>query len=130
MPRRSLTRLYQDEFTNYSLAKFQQDLLAGITVAAVALPLALAFGVASGADAAAGLVTAVLAGIVIGLLGGAPYQISGPTGAMSAVLIVLVSRYGLQGMWLAALLAGIMLTLLGIFRLGRVVALIPAPVIA
>ena len=82
MPRRSLARLYKDEFSNYSLAKFQQDLLAGITVAAVALPLALAFGVASGATAAAGLVTAILAGFLIGALGGAPYQISGPTGAM------------------------------------------------
>lgn len=123
-------RMWRREFADYNRDKLQKDVLAGITVAAVALPLALAFGVASGADAAAGLVTAVLAGIVIGLLGGAPYQISGPTGAMSAVLIVLVSRYGLQGMWLAALLAGIMLTLLGIFRLGRVVALIPAPVIA
>ncbi|HRQ37686.1 MAG TPA: SulP family inorganic anion transporter [Chloroflexota bacterium] len=123
-------RMWQREFANYNRDKLQRDVLAGITVAAVSLPLALAFGVASGADAAAGLVTAVLAGLVIGLLGGAPYQISGPTGAMSAVLIVLVSRYGLQGMWLAAVLAGIMLTLLGIFRLGRVVALIPAPVIS
>src|SRR5688500_19948517 len=97
MPRRSLARLYKDEFTGYSLAKFQQDMLAGLTVAAVALPLALAFGVASGATAAAGLVTAILAGIAMGLLTGAPFQISGPTGAMSAVLIVLVSRYGLEG---------------------------------
>ncbi len=62
MPRRSLAQLYRDEFTGYNSAKFQQDLLAGITVAAVALPLALAFGVASGANAAAGLVTAILAG--------------------------------------------------------------------
>jgi sulfate permease, SulP family len=123
-------RMWRREFAGYNRETLQKDVLAGITVAAVALPLALAFGVASGADAAAGLVTAVLAGLVIGLLGGAPHQISGPTGAMSAVLIVLVSRYGLQGMWLAALLAGIMLTLLGIFRLGRVVALIPAPVIS
>ena len=97
MPRRSLARLYRDEFGGYSLSKFQQDLLAGLTVAAVALPLALAFGVASGATAAAGLVTAILAGFAIGMLSGAPYQISGPTGAMSAVLIVLVQRYGLQG---------------------------------
>ncbi len=74
MPRRSLTRLYQDEFSNYSLARFQQDLLAGLTVAAVALPLALAFGVGSGATAAAGLVTAILAGFIMGLLGGAPYR--------------------------------------------------------
>lgn len=121
--------MWRREFAGYSRATLQKDVLAGITVAAVALPLALAFGVASGADAAAGLVTAILAGIVMGLLGGAPYQISGPTGAMSAVLIVLVNRHGLEGMWLAGLLAGIMLTLLGIFRLGRVVALIPGPVI-
>ena len=76
------------------------------------------------------MVTAVLAGIIIGLLGGAPYQISGPTGAMSAVLIVLATRYGLEGVWLAGLLAGAMILALGIFRLGRVVALIPSPVIS
>ncbi|MBK8822460.1 MAG: SulP family inorganic anion transporter [Anaerolineales bacterium] len=130
MPRRSLARLYKDEFSGYSLAKFQQDALAGLTVAAVALPLALAFGVASGASAAAGLVTAILAGIIMGLLGGAPYQISGPTGAMSAVLIVLVSRYGLEGIWFAGLLSGILLLIIGIMRLGRFIAFIPAPVIS
>ncbi|NOT03371.1 MAG: SulP family inorganic anion transporter [Anaerolineales bacterium] len=130
MPRRSLVRLYQDEFSGYSLAKFQQDLLAGLTVAAVALPLALAFGVASGASAAAGLVTAILAGVIMGLLGGAPYQISGPTGAMSAVLIVLVSRYGLEGIWIAGLISGAFLLLIGIMRIGRFIAFIPAPVIS
>jgi SulP family sulfate permease len=130
MPRRSLVRLYRDEFKGYSLAKFQQDLLAGLTVAAVALPLALAFGVASGASAAAGLVTAILAGVIMGLLGGAPYQISGPTGAMSAVLIVLVTRYGLEGIWIAGLLSGFILLLVGIMRLGRFIAFIPAPVIS
>lgn len=67
MPRRSLARLYKDEFTGYSLARFQQDVLAGLTVAAVALPLALAFGVASGATAAAGLVTAIVAGFTSGI---------------------------------------------------------------
>src|SRR3989304_3742454 len=96
MPRRSLSRLYKDEFSNYTLAKFQQDLLAGLTVAAVALPLALAFGVASGASAAAGLVTAILAGLIMGFLGGAPSQISGPTGAMSAGRIVLFLLFGLE----------------------------------
>ena len=130
MPRRSLTRLYQDEFSGYSFAKFQQDALAGLTVAAVALPLALAFGVASGASAAAGLVTAILAGVIMGLLGGAPYQISGPTGAMSAVLIVLVSRYGLEGIWIAGLLSGFLLLLIGLMRLGRFIAFIPSPVIS
>ncbi len=130
MPRRSLTRLYRDEFTGYSLAKFQQDVLAGLTVAAVALPLALAFGVASGASAAAGLVTAVLAGVVMGFLTGAPFQISGPTGAMSAVLIVLVQRYGLEGIWVAGLLSGALLLVIGLMRLGRFIAFIPAPVIS
>jgi sulfate permease, SulP family len=130
MPRRSLARLYKDEFTGYSLAKFQQDLLAGLTVAAVALPLALAFGVASGASAAAGLVTAIIAGLVIGALAGAPFQISGPTGAMSAVLIVLVQRYGLEGIWVAGLLSGVFLLIIGLLRLGRFIAFIPAPVIS
>jgi sulfate permease, SulP family len=130
MPRRSLTRLYKDEFSGYSLAKFQQDLLAGLTVAAVALPLALAFGVASGASAAAGLVTAILAGFLMGALTGAPFQISGPTGAMSAVLIVLVQRYGLEGIWVAGLFSGALLLLIGLLRLGRFIAFIPAPVIS
>jgi SulP family sulfate permease len=130
MPRRSLARLYRDEFSGYSLAKFQQDLLAGFTVAAVALPLALAFGVSSGASAAAGLVTAILAGIIMGLLAGAPYQISGPTGAMSAVLIVLVSRYGLEGIWVAGLLSGALLFVIGLLRLGRFIAFIPSAVIS
>lgn len=130
MPRRNLARLYKDEFTGYSPAKFQQDLLAGLTVAAVALPLALAFGVASGASAAAGLVTAILAGIIMGLLTGAPFQISGPTGAMSAVLIVLVQRYGLEGIWVAGLFSGALLLLIGLLRLGRFIAFIPSAVIS
>jgi len=130
MPRRSLARLYKDEFTGYSLAKFQQDLLAGLTVAAVALPLALAFGVSSGASAAAGLVTAILAGFIMGALTGAPFQISGPTGAMSAVLIVLVQRYGLTGIWVAGLFSGLILLIIGLLRLGRFIAFIPAPVIS
>ena len=130
MPRRSLARLYKDEFAGYSLAKFQQDLLAGLTVAAVALPLALAFGVASGATAAAGLVTAILAGFIMGALTGAPFQISGPTGAMSAVLIVLVQRYGLEGIWVAGLLSGILLLVIGVLRLGRFIAFIPSAVIS
>lgn len=129
MPRRSLAQLYRDEFSGYNTTKFQKDILAGITVAAVALPLALAFGVASGATAAAGLVTAIIAGILIGALSGAPYQISGPTGAMSAVLILLVSRYGLQGVWIAGLLSGFFLLLIGLLKLGRFIAFIPSAVI-
>ena len=129
MPRRNLAQLYRAEFTGYTADKFRQDLLAGLTVAAVALPLALAFGVASGATAAAGLVTAIIAGLVIGALSGAPYQISGPTGAMSAVLIVLAQQYGLTGIWLAGAVAGILLLVIGLLRLGRFIAFVPAPVI-
>mgnify|MGYP005978222691 CR=1 FL=1 len=79
------------EFAGYNADKLLKDVMAGLTVCAVALPLALAFGVSSGASAAAGLVTAILAGIVIAILGGASYQVSGPTGAMSAVLIGIVA---------------------------------------
>jgi SulP family sulfate permease len=124
-----LLSLYQREFADYDWKAFQRDLLAGLTVGAVALPLALAFGVASGATAAAGMVTAILAGVLIAGLGGASYQISGPTGAMSAVLIVLAQRYGLPGVWVAGVMAGIFLVLLGVFRLGRYIAFIPSPVI-
>lgn len=126
---RNLRQLYRDEFRHYNFSRFRQDLLAGLTVAAVSLPLALAFGVASGANAVAGLVTAIIAGFIIGALSGAPYQISGPTGAMSAILIVLVQKFGLQGIFIAGLMSGAFLTLIGILRLGRFIAFIPAPVI-
>src|SRR5574341_171671 len=125
-----LPGLLKREFAGYNFAAFRADLLAGITVAAGALPLALAFGLASGATAPAGLITAILAGLLLGGLGGAGYQISGPTGAMSAVLIVLASRYGLEGIWVAGLLAGIIILLLGIFDLGQIVNSIPTSVIA
>ena len=126
---RDLLSLWRREFAGYSSSTLRSDLLAGTTVAAVALPLALAFGIASGADATAGLVTAVLAGVLIGVLGGAPYQVSGPTGAMSAILLLLAVREGLSSVWLAGAMAGLILILLGLLRMGRVVNLIPAPVI-
>jgi sulfate permease, SulP family len=129
MPRRNLKQLYASEFSGYNLHKLRQDAMAGLTVAAVALPLALAFGVVSGATASAGLVTAVIAGFVIGALSGAPFQISGPTGAMSAVLIVLAQKYGLTGIWIAGLMSGVFLTIIGLLRLGRFIAFIPSPVI-
>jgi len=129
MQRLSLWDLWRREFSHYSAGKFRQDLLAGLTVAAVALPLALAFGVASGASAAAGLVTAILSGLIIGALSGAPYQISGPTGAMSAVLIVIAQRVGMEGVWVTGLIAGMIILVIGILRMGRFVAFIPSSVI-
>jgi sulfate permease, SulP family len=124
-----LISIWRTEFQNYTLATFQRDLLAGLTVGAVALPLALAFGVASGSTPAAGLVTAIVAGLVIAGFGGAAYQISGPTGAMAAILIGLSIRYGMGGVWVAGLLAGVALIALGLFRLGRYISFIPSPVI-
>ena len=103
--------------------------MAGLTVAAVALPLALAFGVSSGADAASGLITAIVAGIFIGLLSGASYQISGPTGAMSAILITLSAKYGIQGVLTAGLLSGVLLLIMAALKIGKLVSYIPAPVI-
>lgn len=125
----NLLQLWRREFSGYNAGKFRQDLLAGLTVGAVALPLALAFGVASGATAAAGLVTAILSGIIIGALSGAPYQISGPTGAMSAILIVIANRYGLEGAWVTGVMAGFIILFVGLLRMGRFIAFIPAPVI-
>ena len=117
------------EFSGYNKQKLSKDLLSGITVAAVALPLALAFGVGSGASAASGIVTAIIAGLFIGALSGASYQISGPTGAMTAILVSLVAQYQLQGVFIACLLSGILLLLAGIFKLGDLVSFIPLPVI-
>ena len=119
----------KNEFSGYNLNKLLNDLMAGITVAAVALPLALAFGVSSGADAAAGLITAIVAGVVISIFSGASYQISGPTGAMTAVLVTIVMRYNIQGVFIASLMAGAILLTLGILKLGKLVNLIPMPVI-
>lgn len=118
----------KQEFSHYP-ADFPKDLMAGLTVTAVALPLALAFGVSSGANAAAGLITAILAGVIIGALGGGFYQISGPTGAMAAILVSLVAKHGMRGIFLATFLAGVVLCLAGLLRLGRMVSFIPAPVI-
>lgn len=117
------------EFAGYNPTKLSKDLLAGITVAAVALPLALAFGVSSGATPAAGLITAIFAGLIIGVLSGASYQISGPTGAMTAILLSLVAQYKLQGVFIACFMSGVILLLCGILKLGGLVSFIPLPVI-
>ena len=126
---RNYVQQLKKEFKNYSGADLIKDLMAGLTVAAVALPLALAFGVSSGATAAAGLVTAIIAGLVIGAFSGGFYQISGPTGAMAALLMSVIAGYGLQGVFAATLIAGVLLVLCGIFHIGRLTSFIPAPVI-
>ena len=119
----------KNEFRGYNAAALTKDIMAGLTVAAVALPLALAFGVSSGADAASGLITAIIAGVIIGALSGGYYQISGPTGAMAAILMSLVANYGMDGVFIATLIAGIILLVAGVLHLGKLTSFIPAPVI-
>lgn len=119
----------REEFKGYNGKRLSRDLMAGITVAAVALPLALAFGVSSGATAAAGLVTAIIGGVAISLLSGASFQISGPTGAMTAILVTLASKYGMQGILISCFFAGVILVAAGILKLGRIIYYIPSSVI-
>ena len=117
--------------TDYLLepAAVRSDLLAGLTVGVVALPLALAFGISSGVGAAAGLVTAVVAGIVAAVFGGSHHQVSGPTGAMAVILAPVVATHGLGSLALVTLAAGLIVLVLGLARLGRIVTYIPWPVV-
>lgn len=105
------------------------DVLAGLTVGVVALPLALAFGVSSGMGATAGLATAIVAGLVAAVFGGSRLQVSGPTGAMTVVLIPVVAAYGVKAVAVVGLMAGILLVALALLRIGRFVGFIPAPVV-
>ena len=107
----------------------RRDVLAGVTVGVVALPLALAFGIASGLGATAGLVTAVVAGIVAALFGGSHVQVSGPTGAMTVVLVPIVATHGPDGVLVVGLMAGVILVAMGLAGAGRYVRFIPLPVI-
>ncbi len=121
----------KNEFKGYNGAKFSKDLMAGLTVAAVALPLALAFGVSSGADAAAGLITAIFAGIIMGVFSGASFQISGPTGAMAAILLPIAAapEFGTQGVLIAGMISGIVLLISAVIKIGKLVSYIPGAVI-
>jgi len=107
----------------------KQDLIAGLTVAIVALPLALAFGVASGLGAQAGLATAVIAGIVAAVFGGSNFQVSGPTGAMTVVLVPVVHHYGVSGVLMVGFMAGLVLIAMAVARLGQYVRYLPVSVI-
>jgi SulP family sulfate permease len=112
------------------VAHWRGDLTGGLTAAVVALPLALAFAVASGVDPKAGLYTAIVAGIIAAIFGGSPVQITGPTGAMAVILVGIVAKYGIEKVWIAGVMAGIIQVALGIAKLGRLVKFIPYPVTA
>ena len=114
---------------NYSKETFMSDLMAGIIVGIVALPLAIAFGIASGVSPEKGIITAIIAGFIISLLGGSKVQIGGPTGAFIVIIYGIIQQYGEAGLIVATLMAGVILILLGIFKLGAVIKFIPYPII-
>ncbi len=120
-----------DSLRTYNRETFMKDLMAGIIVGIVALPLAIAFGIASGVTPEKGIITAIIAGFFISLLGGSKVQIGGPTGAFIVIIYGIVNNpdYGLQGLLIATILAGIILVALGAFRLGALIKFIPYPII-
>lgn len=117
------------EIQNYGWRDLRHDALAGVTVGLVAIPLALAFAIASGVPPARGLITAIVAGFLISALGGSRVQIGGPTGAFIVVLYGVVVKFGYQGLVLATLMAGVMLIVAGLLRLGKYIRLVPGPVV-
>lgn len=113
----------------YDKQTFVSDLIAGIIVGIVALPLAIAFGIASGVSPQQGLITAVVAGFLASLFGGSDFLIGGPTGAFIVIVYGVVSQYGISGLIIATFLAGIMLVLMGVFKLGTIIKFIPYPIV-
>ena len=114
---------------NYSAAKFRSDLIAGIVVGIVALPLAIAFAIASGVTPTVGFVTAIIGGFIVSALGGNSVQIGGPTGAFIVIVYNIIQLYGLSGLAMATFMAGCILLLMGLFRLGTVIKFIPYPIV-
>src|SRR4051794_20125012 len=115
---------------NYSWRQFGGDLVAGLVVGVVALPLAMAFAIGSGVPPERGLFTAIVAGFLISALGGSRVQIGGPTGAFVVIVFGIVAKHGYDGLVLATLMAGVMLVIMGFSRLGAAVKFIPYPVTA
>ena len=114
---------------HYSKQTFAADLMAGIIVGIVALPLAIAFGIASGVSPEKGIITAIIAGFIISLLGGSKVQIGGPTGAFIVIVYGIIAQYGEKGLIVATIMAGVLLVLLGLFKLGTIIKFIPYPIV-
>ena len=114
---------------HYNKKTFMADLMAGVIVGIVALPLAIAFGIASGVSPEKGIITAIVAGLMISLFGGSKVQIGGPTGAFIVIVYGIIQQYGMQGLTVATLMAGVFLILLGVLRLGTIIKYIPYPIV-
>lgn len=113
----------------YNKTTFLSDLMAGVIVGIVALPLAIAFAIASGVSPEKGIITAVIAGFIVSALGGSKVQIGGPTGAFIVIVYGVIQQYGISGLTVATIIAGVLLVLLGVFKLGTVIKFIPYPVV-
>jgi len=114
---------------NYSKKQFTTDLLAGVIVGIVALPLAIAFGIASGVTPEKGIITAIVAGLIVSVLGGSKVQIGGPTGAFIIIIYGIIQQYGFEGLTIATLMAGVFLIMFGILHLGTIIKYIPYPIV-
>jgi SulP family sulfate permease len=114
---------------NYSKEKFVSDLMSGTIVGIVALPLAIAFGIASGVSPERGLTTAIIAGFLISFFGGSSVQIGGPTGACISIVYGIVQKFGIEGLAIATIMAGLMLILMGVLKLGTIIRFIPYPIV-
>ena len=118
-----------DTLKNYSKKQFTTDLLAGIIVGIVALPLAIAFGIASGVTPEKGIITAIVAGLLVSVLGGSKVQIGGPTGAFIIIIYGIIQQYGFEGLTIATLMAGVFLIMFGVLHLGTIIKYIPYPIV-
>ncbi len=116
-------------FKDYNASRFKNDLIAGIVVGIVALPLAVAFGIASGVTPTVGLITAVIGGFLVSMFGGSTVQIGGPTGAFIVIIYGIIQQFGLTGLAIATFMAGLILIALGLFHLGTVIKFIPYPIV-
>lgn len=114
---------------NFNRAQFTTDIVAGIIVGVIAIPLAISFGIASGVGPTEGLVTAIIAGLIISALGGTKVQIGGPTGAFIVIIYGVIQQYGLNGLLIATIMTGIMLIIMGVVKLGSVIKFMPYPII-
>ena len=114
---------------HYNRETFVKDIIAGIIVGIIAIPLAIAFGIASGVGATEGLVTAIIAGFIISALGGSRVQIGGPTGAFIVIIYGIIQEFGTGGLAIATIMAGIILVLMGLFKLGAIIKFMPYPII-
>lgn len=119
---------FSGRFKGYSLHSFQKDLISGVVVGIIAIPLGMAFAIASGVKPEYGIYTTIIAGILISLFGGSKYQIGGPTGAFIPILFGIVATYGFENLLIAGFMAGVLLFLMGIFKLGSLIKFIPRPV--